>query len=90
ANYVIREIHMGYYGMHIEARSMVANAIRQGYYWPTMHKDARNVTQKCDSCQVHAPVPKRPKILRPQSWPRGHSTNGEWTSLVPYLKPSES
>ncbi|GJT63342.1 reverse transcriptase domain-containing protein [Tanacetum coccineum] len=63
ANYVIQEIHMGSCGMHIGARSVVAKAIRQGYYWPTMHRDARNVTQKCDSCQVHAPVPRRPKTL---------------------------
>nr|GEV18458.1 reverse transcriptase domain-containing protein [Tanacetum cinerariifolium] len=62
-NYVIREIHMGSYGMHIEARFVVAKAIRQGYYWPTMHMDARNVTQKCDSCQVHALVSRRPKTL---------------------------
>ncbi|GKE50538.1 reverse transcriptase domain-containing protein [Tanacetum coccineum] len=63
ANYVIREIHMGSCVMHIGARSVVAKAIRQGYYWPTMHSDAINVTQKCDSCQVHAPVPRCPKTL---------------------------
>ncbi|GKB61962.1 reverse transcriptase domain-containing protein [Tanacetum coccineum] len=63
ANYVIREIHMGSYGMHIGVRSVVAKAIRQGYYWPTMHMDARSVTQKCESCQVHAPVLRRPKTL---------------------------
>ncbi|GJV30961.1 reverse transcriptase domain-containing protein [Tanacetum coccineum] len=63
ANYVIREIHMGSCGMHIRARSVVAKAIRQGYYWPTMHRDARSVTQKCDSCQVHAPVSRHPKTL---------------------------
>ncbi|GKE53301.1 reverse transcriptase domain-containing protein [Tanacetum coccineum] len=49
--------------MHIGARSMVAKAIRQGYYWPTMHMDARNVTQKCDSCQVLSPVLRHPKTL---------------------------
>ncbi|GKC19485.1 reverse transcriptase domain-containing protein [Tanacetum coccineum] len=63
ANYVIREIHMGSCGMHIRARSVVAKAIRQGYYWPTMHRDARSVTQKCDSCQVHDPMPRHPKTL---------------------------
>nr|GEY21356.1 gypsy retrotransposon integrase-like protein 1 [Tanacetum cinerariifolium] len=46
ANYVIREMHTGSCGMHIGARSMVAKAIRQGYYWPTIQRDARNVTQK--------------------------------------------
>ncbi|GJV24636.1 reverse transcriptase domain-containing protein [Tanacetum coccineum] len=63
ANYVIREIHMRSCGMHIRARSVMAKAIRQGYYWPTMHMDARNMTQTCDSCQVHAPIPRRPKTL---------------------------
>ncbi|GKA60029.1 reverse transcriptase domain-containing protein [Tanacetum coccineum] len=49
--------------MHIGARSVVAKSIRQGYYLPTMHRDARNVTQKCDLCQVHASVPRRTKTL---------------------------
>ncbi|GJU33089.1 reverse transcriptase domain-containing protein [Tanacetum coccineum] len=63
ANYAIREIHIGSCRTHIRARSVVAKAIRQGYYWPTMHRDARNVTQKCDLCQVHALVSRRPKTL---------------------------
>nr|GEY71792.1 reverse transcriptase domain-containing protein [Tanacetum cinerariifolium] len=63
ANYVIREIHMRFCGIHIGARSVVEKAIRKGYYWPTMHRDARNVMQKRDSYQVHALVPRRPKTL---------------------------
>ncbi|GJY42015.1 reverse transcriptase domain-containing protein [Tanacetum coccineum] len=41
ANYVIREIHMGSCGMHIGPRAVVRKAMRQGYYWPTMHADAK-------------------------------------------------
>ncbi|GJR52631.1 reverse transcriptase domain-containing protein [Tanacetum coccineum] len=41
ANYVIREIHMGSCGMHVGPRAMVRKAIHQGYYWPTMHEDAK-------------------------------------------------
>ncbi|GKC52883.1 reverse transcriptase domain-containing protein [Tanacetum coccineum] len=63
ANYVIREIHMGAYGMHYRPRSVVAKAMRQGYYWPTMHRDVKEEIQKCDSCQIHALVPKFPKAL---------------------------
>ncbi|GKA25119.1 reverse transcriptase domain-containing protein, partial [Tanacetum coccineum] len=63
ANYVIREIHMGACGMHLKPRSVVAKAIRQGYYWPTMHRDAREEIRKCDSCQIHSPIPKLPKTL---------------------------
>ncbi|GJT12981.1 reverse transcriptase domain-containing protein [Tanacetum coccineum] len=41
ANYVIREIHMGSCGMHVYPRAVVRKAMRQGYYWPTMHADAK-------------------------------------------------
>ncbi|GKF36134.1 reverse transcriptase domain-containing protein [Tanacetum coccineum] len=40
-NYVIREIHMGSCGMHVGPRAIVRKAMRQGYYWPTMHADAK-------------------------------------------------
>nr|GEV72178.1 reverse transcriptase domain-containing protein [Tanacetum cinerariifolium] len=63
ANYVNREIHMGACSMHLKARSVVAKTIRQGYYWPTMHRDAREEIRKCDSCQIHSPIPKLPKTL---------------------------
>ncbi|GKC06189.1 reverse transcriptase domain-containing protein [Tanacetum coccineum] len=49
--------------MHLKARSVVAKAIRQGYYWPTMHQDAREEIRKCDSCQIYSPIPKLPKTL---------------------------
>nr|GEX62012.1 reverse transcriptase domain-containing protein [Tanacetum cinerariifolium] len=53
ANYVIREIHIGSCGMHVGPRAKVRKAIIQGYYWPTMHKDAKKEVEKCDSCQIH-------------------------------------
>nr|GFB78402.1 reverse transcriptase domain-containing protein [Tanacetum cinerariifolium] len=40
AEYVMREIHEGSCSMHAGPRSVVAKAIRPGYFWPTMHKDA--------------------------------------------------
>ncbi|GJV42457.1 reverse transcriptase domain-containing protein [Tanacetum coccineum] len=39
AEYVVREIHEGSYSMHSWPRSVVAKAIRSGYYWPPMHRD---------------------------------------------------
>ncbi|GJT94155.1 reverse transcriptase domain-containing protein [Tanacetum coccineum] len=58
--------------MHAGARSVVAKNMRQGYYWPTMHRDAKEEVDKCESCQIHATVPKLPKtrltsIMSP--WP---------------------
>ncbi|GJU20533.1 reverse transcriptase domain-containing protein [Tanacetum coccineum] len=41
ANYVLREIHEGSCSMHAGTRSVVAKALRTGYYWPTMHKDSQ-------------------------------------------------
>nr|GEX55131.1 reverse transcriptase domain-containing protein [Tanacetum cinerariifolium] len=41
ANYVIWEIHMGSCGMHMGPRAVVRKAIKQGYYCPTMHEDAK-------------------------------------------------
>ncbi|GKC86429.1 reverse transcriptase domain-containing protein [Tanacetum coccineum] len=45
ANYVIWEIHMRSCGMHVGPRAVVRKAIRQGYYWPTKHEDAKKEVQ---------------------------------------------
>ncbi|GJX31826.1 reverse transcriptase domain-containing protein [Tanacetum coccineum] len=42
-------------------RSVMAKALRIGYYWPTMHKDARSLIRACQDCQVHKPVPRNPQ-----------------------------
>ena len=60
-NYVLREIHAGSCSMHSGPRSVVARALRSGYYWPTMHRDARDLVRKCSDCQVHRPIPRRPQ-----------------------------
>ena len=54
ANYVLREVHEGICGNHIGARSLAADTLRQGYYWPTMLKDATELVKKCKICQEHA------------------------------------
>nr|GEZ84971.1 reverse transcriptase domain-containing protein [Tanacetum cinerariifolium] len=41
--------------------SVVARALQSGYYWPTMHRDARDVIKKCSDCQVHRPIPCQPQ-----------------------------
>ncbi|GKC55171.1 reverse transcriptase domain-containing protein [Tanacetum coccineum] len=58
ANYVLREIHEGSCSMHAGIRSVVGKALRTGYYWPTMHKDARTLIRACQDYQVHKPVPR--------------------------------
>nr|GEW97779.1 reverse transcriptase domain-containing protein [Tanacetum cinerariifolium] len=51
ANYVLREIHEGSCSMHAGPRSVVAKALRLGYFCPTMHTDARNLIRQCKDCQ---------------------------------------
>ncbi|GJU88528.1 reverse transcriptase domain-containing protein [Tanacetum coccineum] len=60
-NYVLREIHEGSCNMHTGTRSVVAKALRIGYYWPTMHEDARKLIQACQDCQVHKHVVRNPQ-----------------------------
>nr|GEW80326.1 reverse transcriptase domain-containing protein [Tanacetum cinerariifolium] len=40
-------IHEGLCSMHAGPRSVVSKAIQLGYYWPTMHKDTRDMIRKC-------------------------------------------
>ncbi|GJU03125.1 reverse transcriptase domain-containing protein [Tanacetum coccineum] len=61
ANYVLREIHEGSCIMHAGTQSVMAKALRIGYYWPTMHEDARKLIRACQDCQVYKPVPRNPQ-----------------------------
>ncbi|GJS31304.1 reverse transcriptase domain-containing protein [Tanacetum coccineum] len=72
ANYIIREMHMGSCRMHDGPRQVVAKAMNMGYYWPSMHIDARELIRACDDCQAHASVPRIPKadmISVTSAWP---------------------
>ncbi|KAL2248305.1 UNVERIFIED_CONTAM: Transposon Ty3-G Gag-Pol polyprotein [Sesamum indicum] len=51
AEYVLREIHEGSCGNHSGARSLALKVTRQGYFWPTLMKDAKALVRKCESCQ---------------------------------------
>nr|GEX13876.1 reverse transcriptase domain-containing protein [Tanacetum cinerariifolium] len=47
AEYVMKEIHKGSCSMHAGPRSVVAKAIRLGYFGPAMHKDAQDMIRRC-------------------------------------------
>ena len=49
-NYVLWEVHEGIYGNHIGARILAGKALRQGYCWPTMLKDATELVRRCKVC----------------------------------------
>ena len=71
-DYVLREIHEGVCGNHIRARTLVGKALRQGYYWPIMLKDATELVKKCKVCQKYAKIshlPSEPLTSVTSPWP---------------------
>ena len=72
AAYVLREVHEGVCGNHIGARTLAGKVLRQGYYWPSMLKDAIKLVKKCKVCQEHAKIsrlPSEPLISVTSPWP---------------------
>ena len=72
ADYVLREVHEGVCGNHIRARALVEKVLRQGYYWPTMLRDATELVRKCKVCQEHTKIshlPFEPLTSITSPWP---------------------
>ena len=70
--YVLREVHEGICGNHIGARALEGKVLRQGYYWPTIFKDATDLVKKCRICQEHAKIsrlPSEPLTSITSPWP---------------------
>jgi ribonuclease HI len=49
-----RDIHVGICGHHAASRTLVGNAFRQGFYWPTAVADASDIVRTCEGCQFYA------------------------------------
>ena len=58
--YVLREVHEGVYGNHIGARALVGKVLRQGYYWPTILRDATDLVKRCKIFLEHAKISRLP------------------------------
>ena len=71
ANYVFCKIHRGVCRNHAGEKSLVRKALRAGYYWPTLQKDAYNIVKACDKCQCFTNVQTRlGETMTPISSPR--------------------
>ena len=69
---LLKELHEGVCESHIGGRSLSHRAITQGYWWPSMQKEAQEYDKKCDQCQRFAPNIHQPGgVLNPFSspWP---------------------
>jgi ribonuclease HI len=51
---LLQEIHSGACGHHAAPRTLVGNAFRQGFYWPTAVADATRFVCSCRGCQFYA------------------------------------
>ena len=69
---LIRNIHAGICGHHAAPRTLVGNAFRQGFYWPTAVADATDVVRNCEGCQFYARkthLPAHALQTIPITWP---------------------
>ncbi|KAK2999168.1 hypothetical protein RJ639_022612 [Escallonia herrerae] len=60
--YALQEVHEGICGQHLGGRTLAQKILRQGYYWPTMQRDAIEFTIRCDKCQKFAPISHTPVV----------------------------
>jgi hypothetical protein len=66
------DIHTGICGHHAAPRTLVGNAFRQGFYWPTAVADASEIVRTCEGCQFYARKSNLPAhVLQtiPITWP---------------------
>jgi hypothetical protein len=69
---LMKEIHAGLCGSHIESRPLLGNIFHQGFYWPKAASDAAELVKKCEDCQKCARDQKQPssltQLIQP-TWP---------------------
>jgi hypothetical protein len=69
---ILEEIHKGVCGNHTSSRTLVSNAFRQDFYWPTALGDAEELVRRCQQCQYFT---KQQHVLSyklvtiPPTWP---------------------
>jgi hypothetical protein len=51
---LLQEIHADTCGHHAGPRTLVRKAFRQGFYWPTVVADSKDIVQRCEGCQFYA------------------------------------
>jgi transposase InsO family protein len=69
---LLRDIHAGVCGHHAAPRTLVGNAFRQGFYWPTAVADASEIMRTCEGCQFYPRKSNLPAhVLQtiPVTWP---------------------
>jgi len=54
AKLILKEVHEGTFGTHMNGHSMARKILRAGYFWLTMETDCCIQVRKCHKCQAYA------------------------------------
>jgi hypothetical protein len=69
---LLKDLHSGACGHHAAPRTLVGNAFRQGFYWPTAVSDAIKLVRSFKGCQYYARqthLPAHALQTIPITWP---------------------
>jgi hypothetical protein len=69
---LLKDIPGGVCGHHAVPRTLVGNAFRQGFYWPTTVASAERIVRTCEGCQYYARqthLPAQALQTIPITWP---------------------
>jgi transposase InsO family protein len=69
---LLQEIHADTCGHHAGPRTSVGKAFRQGFYWPTVVDDSKNIVRRYEGCQFYARqthLPAQALQTIPIMWP---------------------
>jgi hypothetical protein len=69
---LLNDLHSGACGHHTAPQTLVGNAFRQGFYWPTAVSDAVKLVRSCKGCRYYARqthLPAHALQTIPITWP---------------------
>jgi hypothetical protein len=69
---LLEDLHLRACGHHAAPQTLVGNAFRQGFYWPTAVSDATKLVRSCKGCQYYARqthLPAHALQTIPITWP---------------------
>lgn len=62
---MLKEIHERCGGDHAGFRAVVRKALKVGYFWPTMMRDAKDLVMKYDGPLIHVPTEELGALYSP-------------------------
>ena len=74
---VVKEVHSGDCGSHLEKIRLYKQLLQLGYYWPTMKSDFDELVRTCHACQILGDaIHTHPNVLQDMTTPWPFHTRG--------------